>query len=205
MHPEANHRNDEPPRGATPSDDDLIAYLLGTASGEDRGRVENWLAADANHGDRLCDWASVVLLASETAPVVGPGAIHSPTAETTPSRRRIAAFLVLAVSLVMLVFSLDGFREDASANGRVAMAWAESLLGSSEAEIDSDVSHWLLEPGAALDSSEVPGLHDLVGEDMADSATAFGFSSGEPPEWLLAAVLEMQSSDPQLDASEDKL
>lgn len=217
MNPQARP-NDDPQPTVTPSDEDLLVYLLGSASHETRGQVERWLAVDVSHGERLSTWASVVLCAAQAIadPLPASGSpLHSQPApvSTTASpavrrwrsrRYRVAGVLALAASVLVAAFVRDGFRDPAPSDGRVAMAWADSLPVKRDAVVESELSNWLLEPGGPLDASDVPAFHDFSGEDEGGSVAAFGFTE-EPPEWLLAAVSEMQSSDPEPDTGEGTL
>ena len=194
----------------SPSDDDLIAYLFGETSAAGREQLEGWLATDARHGQRLCGLASTVLAASQIAAFQGPSTIapsmpiRLPVSTTTAGAgsqlRPLAALLALAATALLAIFSLDRLRVDSRPDSRVAIAWAESLAARSDAEVD-DVSQWLFEPTATLDPASLP-TPNVFGDEASEPAPTFGFSSEEPPEWLLTAVSAMQSSDRDDESSE---
>src|SRR5688572_22162011 len=102
MNFETNPQHDLPHDG-TPSDEDLLSYLLGEAGSASRQRLENWLSANPQHGERLAELASLVLMTSEattdwTLPKTTQRLWETPT--RSPLRlRRIAALFALAASV----------------------------------------------------------------------------------------------------------
>jgi len=195
-----------------PSDDDLIGYLLGSSSAAVRLEIEAWLAADAGHGDRLGQFASVMLAMSEAAFATNGGDETSHLArELVVSDRRASQFnlrfviglLTLAATISIVVFSIRGFRPDGLSDGRVAIVWADSLTTGTDLESNTSTPDWLLEDGLANDTSDDSASGDLAdnhneselsADDLAAGETLIGFSSDEPPEWMLAALAGMQSS-----------
>ena len=196
----------------SPSDDDLIGYLLGSSSAALRTEIESWLAADECHGDRLCQFASIMLAVSETpllANVVDKTnqpnrkLVVSDRSARRSQMRVVIGLLSLAATISIIVFSIRGFHSDGLSDGRVAMAWADSLATGLNSESIASTPDWLLENGLTNDASDDLASDDVAGdlgeselaaEDLADGETLIGFSSGEPPEWMLAAFADMQSN-----------
>ena len=192
--------------GCSLSDDDLIAYLLGSQPTDACHALQTWLAADPSHGERLCDVATAILFTSEAAanwPRANAADRKSIAANKAPSRnRRVAALLALAASTAFALFSIRSHYVDSSMNSRVAMAWAEFLPNHADADPDVDVSNWLLDQGTQVDISDDSASGESNMAESAEFTATFGFTSDEPPEWLVAAVLAMQTNDPETQSRE---
>jgi len=196
----------------SPSDDDLIGYLLGSSSAALRAEIEAWLVTDESHGDRLCQFASIMLAVSDSPSVANGGdETVQPGRELIASERRarrsqarfVIGLLTLAATISIVVFSIRGFRPNGLSDGRVALAWAESLTSGMDSESNASIPDWILEDGLSGDNSDAAKSDDLAegideaelaADGLSDGDTLIGFSSGEPPEWMLAALAGMQSN-----------
>jgi len=196
----------------SPSDDDLIGYLLGSSSAALRTEIEAWLVADESHGDRLCQFASIMLVVSNSPLVTNDGdetvqpsreLVLSDRSERRSPLRFVIGLLTLAATISIVVFSIRGFRPDGLSDGRVALAWADSLTTGMDSESIASMPDWLLEDGLSSDTSFAAKSDDfaddideaeLAADGLSDGETLIGFSSDEPPEWMLAALEGMQSN-----------
>jgi hypothetical protein len=190
-----NQANTEP--GDWPSDLLLMEYLLGSLPEDGRRPVEVWLTERPGNSDRLSEIAEALLVTAEaTAHWQGSvGQVHKSPASFRFTSGQLVGVLSLAASLLFAIFSLSGFRGELLAENRIALAWADALPGT-----DADMPEWIFEP-AAIDVVGAVGRVDLLAadldeaDDFNETGVTFGFSSNEPPEWLLAAVLSMGSEE----------
>jgi hypothetical protein len=200
-----SHRDD--PRNGTqhtpadttsPSDEWLIEYLLGHSSAEQRGTIEHWLLCDPANGDHLCAIATGLVELSEafgnpqatgilqatsssaSAPCAKPIADLSPSHATarhvSPGSMRRLVWFAIAASLFGVIVSLYGLKTN-DTEPELAMAWVETLASGNELDEPQSLSTW---PSEILATDELGGLELDVEID-----------SQEPPDWLLAAVLDM--------------
>jgi hypothetical protein len=214
---QSDNANDNANDNATrfsPSDDDLIHYLLGSSSVELKAGIEAWLATDKRHSDRLVQYAAIILVASEApleseVSVVDRGLREREWVSTNAvglqlRRRHVMGLLAIAATISWVIFSIRGFQRESMSDGRVAMAWAESLPIGGETESVRDMPDWLIDDGPPNDVSDISSP-DVLGDsvlgdgvlgdsDIAESESWIGFSSDEPPEWMLAALGEMQTA-----------
>ncbi len=198
--------NDPCSAGYVPSDDDLITYLLGSQSTEVRQAIEQWLASDVAPAARLDDVAATVLFASTASADWSTELVTHRSADVstlTASRfRQVVVVSTLAASIALALFTFRIKSGDSISASRLAMAWAESLPSTSDSDTDFEDTTWLLDQGVQLDSPYLANANDLNTDELAESSTAFGFASEEPPEWLLAAVLAMQANDLKSESAE---
>ena len=193
--------------GWSPSDDELISYLLGTDAEDGRVAMAAWLATDAAHGDRLSAFAAVIYFAAESVAVADDDAKANAlkltvAAAPSPRVRRLVGLLALAASIAVVLFSLRGFRADREADNRIALAWADALPAMNDGEPNNDIFDSLAAHSAAIDLADAGVDSDAVSDHVADAGDEFGFSAAEPPDWLLIAVSEMQASDTEIEAKE---
>ncbi len=204
------NNTDDITNGSSPSDDELIAYLLGSVPVDVRKEIEAWLAADESHGERLGQYASIMLIVSSTSSNDEMRRDHELVATNTPEQspqvRYVIGLLTLAATISIVIFSIRGFRSDSFSNERVAMAWAESLPTGSETEPSGDMPGWLIDDGFSADvsgdTSDRSAGEELADDDLDETESTIGFSSDDPPEWLLVAVLDMQSDGTLEEAAE---
>lgn len=181
---------------AWPSEQLLMEYFLGSLPSDTCRLIESWMAADPKNAERLSDFAGGILAIAEAAQA-WPGAV-SPSPQTELghafSSRRLVGLLALAAAFFASLLSLRGFFNESPAERRIAMAWAEALPVS-----EADLPDWMLVPvgvdavGAAISFDEVATVLSDPDESV-ESMGAFGLSSTGPPEWLIAAVLSMESN-----------
>lgn len=209
-----DHRNAAQQSAActpTLSDEALVEYLLGHASVEQRGLIESWLMGDPQNGERLCGIATSLFelsksfenqQATSSTASASPAARDSNLSPTHAAARREAdgssrrlVWFAIAASLVGLIVSLKGFQSE-DAEPQLAMAWAETLASGSELGEPQGLTNW---------SSDAASFEDNDKEEPAPLADEFGnldleedAYSLEPPDWLVAAVREM-NADPQTD------
>ena len=204
------NNTDNNANGSSPSDDELIAYLLGSSPVDVRIKIEAWLAADEGHGERLGQFASIMLIVSATSCDDAMRQDRELVATNTPEQgsqaRYLIGLLTLAATISIAIFSLRGFRPDPFSDERVALAWAESLPTGGETEPSGDMPVWLVYDGFSADVSSDPSARsaseELADDDLDEAESSIGFSSDEPPEWMLNAVLAMQSDGTLEEATE---
>lgn len=204
------NNTDDDANGSSPSDDELIAYLLGSSPVDVRKEIEAWLAADESHGERLGQYASIMLIVSATSCDDAMRQDRELVATNTPEKgsqaRYLIGLLMLAATISIVVFSIRGFGPDPFSDERVAMAWAESLPAGGEAEPSGEMPEWLLDEGLSADVSGDTSVRsageELADDDLDEAESTIGFSSDEPPEWMLNAVLAMQSDGTLEEATE---
>jgi len=189
-----------------PTDDRLVDYLLGESAsglagevgssrpdGEGFGSdqaIERWLAAGEANLIRLERLAEVVA-------AIGVGGFESAvessvavTARPLAYRPIVAGLLALAASISLLVVWRPGLNTERLADDRVAVAWAEMMVGSNQiASFTGDANDlWI-----AGDADEI-GVESITDWPLADEASDDGgFASGDDatPQWLLVAVTQM--------------
>ncbi len=189
-------RTDADSAGFHPSEESLIDYLLGSTSSSISSQIEAWVAADSQHADQLIRLSEVILVASETLAQESRREAAAVTLSddlATRSNRRYLTWFAVAASIAAVVFSFRDFNVSPSAETRVAMAWADAAQTSPTADTVSQLPAWLFDEAVALEpngsSDSFPAIDSSDGDE---STPTFGFASADPPEWLLAAVSDME-------------
>jgi len=191
---------------AWPSEQLLMEYFLDSLPTETCRLIETWLAADPKNAERLSDFASDILAVAESTQQWSGTVTLSPKIQHvhTFSSRRLVGLLTLAAAFFALLFFVRGFFKESPAERRIAMAWAEALPGA-----ELDLPDWMLVPvgvdagGPAISFDEVATVLSEP-DGFVESIGTFGLSSNEPPEWLIAAVLSMESEALSEDGGEVK-
>jgi len=191
-------------REAWPNDSLLTEYLLGSLASDSRHAVEMWLGEQPCNGERLCELSEDLLSISKIADsfVMPVKRRDDVQASSTVIYRLVGTVLALAVTLLLIFFSLDGFSSEDAEETRIAMVWAESLPGTSE-----ELPDWILESNST-DSNLLTETDDLfvsdevIDDDASETDEMFGFSSHEPPDWLLAGVRLMETAGSTVEVNE---
>lgn len=214
-----HHRNAAQQTAAstsTLSDEVLVEYLLGHASAAQRSLVESWLLGDSKNGDYLCSIATTLVelgqsFENQQASSLGVPALvttrdcNLSTANAVPRRKadgssRPLVWFAIAASLVGLIVSLKGFQSE-DAEPQLAMAWVETLASSNELDDPQDLTHWSIDAVSFEDNNKeeerVPLADEFGDLDLEEDAYSL-----EPPDWLLAAVREMDTDSQADDALE---
>ncbi len=189
-----------------PSDDDLIEYLLGTATKPACELIETWLACNAENADRMEQFSAVLLVAcdaSKNFPRETVELAHSGRMKWFPSTVQSVRWLVVAASIAVLLFALDRLRTDRVAQEQIAMVWADSLAESNESEVLNEFPGWLMADSPADEAEGASAVVEDETDSSTDSSVGFGFSTEGPPEWLLAGVREMQVVGTEFETDEE--
>jgi hypothetical protein len=182
-----------------PDDDAIIDYVLGVADEKACRIIETWLVIHPSHADQLASVAESVLAIAGASDRLRPAASAARLSIRTPRdvRLRYAAWFSIAASIVVLCCLAGQSTKDHLSQASVAMAWAEA----SAPEIP-DSPEWLFESapfeGIVVDDSSDRTQETAMDNEFQDSGADVGFSSsaGEPPEWLVTAVIAMDASRP---------
>lgn len=203
-----NNRNDASPSGNSPSDEELVEYLLGSVSRECTERIENWLTSDPSADDRLAAVSTILLSVDQAlhAPWASCGtqvvAARNAMQSRMPGRHRVVFGFALTAAVALVAFAFSGiWHEDAETE--VAMAWVESLPSSTGVDLQFPMNDPLVLDNWTGETDSSGMLGDFAESDDEDVATSeMDFLSDEPPDWLLAAVSDMHASDSLSELSE---